>query len=211
MKTPCYFQIVPAGESAYDILEGNLLLFGGTGSCRRNWGPTPACGSRAGAVEEPVPFPGGKRFQSLPCFGTSIDRDRLRTALYSRMCYDGLAATISQLVLLVCVVLVTSTEGGFYGVGERHVYAGAEDYPPGFVISTLRSEEDKHGHEQRGYGHGHRDYVNEPEYVVRSPYGALLQQAESHSQFYGGGVGPIGHDHVGFYGTGVREDYLMAR
>ncbi|KAG0415592.1 hypothetical protein HPB47_007208 [Ixodes persulcatus] len=118
---------------------------------------------------------------------------------------------ISQLVLLVCVVLITSTEGGFYGEGERHVYAGAEDYPPGFVISTLRSEEDKHGHEQRGYGHGHRDYVNEPEYVVRSPYGALLQQAESHSQFYGGGVGPIGHDHVGFYGTGVREDYLMAR
>ncbi|KAM7283462.1 uncharacterized protein ISCGN_000570 [Ixodes scapularis] len=137
---------------------------------------------------------------------------RLRCRRVSALCVRMTSLLkISQLVLLVCVVLVTSTEGGFYGEGERHVYAGAEDYPPGFVISTLRSEEDKHGHEQRGYGHGHRDYVNEPEYVVRSPYGALLQQAESHSQFYGGGVGPIGHDHVGFYGTGVREDYLMAR
>ncbi|EEC19717.1 sidestep protein, putative [Ixodes scapularis] len=210
MKTPCYFQIVPAGplNTMYHCAVTNITDVGLQVDCQRKDGTT--VGAQEGAMLPDDVAAEASTFRQRHGFQLEV-RDLLLDRVLFNSTSEMASFTISQLVLLVCVVLVTSTEGGFYGEGERHVYAGAEDYPPGFVISTLRSEEDKHGHEQRGYGHGHRDYVNEPEYVVRSPYGALLQQAESHSQFYGGGVGPIGHDHVGFYGTGVREDYLMAR
>lgn len=119
---------------------------------------------------------------------------------------------MSTVIFLVCALLVTSASATHMPIGEQHIYAGAEDYPSGFVISTVHGGEDRHGHQARGYGHGHRDYVNEPQYVVRSPYGALLQQSESHSQYYGGGVAPLGHGHVGFYGAGIGGgDYLMTQ
>ncbi|KAH6948151.1 hypothetical protein HPB50_023101 [Hyalomma asiaticum] len=100
-----------------------------------------------------------------------------------------------------------------HGIGQ-HVYAGGEDYPHGFMVSTIHEGEDRHGHRGRGYGHGHRDYVNEPEYVVRSPYGALLQQSESQHMYATGAAlglgGAVGHEHAAFF-PGHMGDYLMAR
>uniref|UniRef100_A0A090X8Y6 Putative sidestep protein n=1 Tax=Ixodes ricinus TaxID=34613 RepID=A0A090X8Y6_IXORI len=112
---------------------------------------------------------------------------------------------ISQLVLLVCVVLVTSTEGGFYGEGERHVYAGAEDYPTGLrdQHAAERGRQARPRAERlrpRSQGLRERAGVRGAE-SVRCRYAS---KPSPDSQFYGGGVGPIGHDHVGFYGTGVR-------
>ncbi|KAK8757916.1 hypothetical protein V5799_004452 [Amblyomma americanum] len=93
------------------------------------------------------------------------------------------------------------------------MYAGGEEYPHGFMVSTIHESDDRHGHRSRGYGHGHRDYVNEPEYVVRNPYGALLQQSESQHLYAAGGAlhgGGLGHDHAAFF-PGHMDGYLMAR
>ncbi|XP_037558998.1 uncharacterized protein LOC119436271 [Dermacentor silvarum] len=122
---------------------------------------------------------------------------------------------ISVLALLACCFALASSHAGMEHGAGQHVYAGGEDYPHGFVVRTVHEGEDRHGHRGRGYGHGHRDYVNEPEYVVRSPYGALLQQSESQHMYATGAAalglgGALGHEHAAFF-PGHMDGYLMAR
>ncbi|XP_077555752.1 uncharacterized protein LOC144170078 [Haemaphysalis longicornis] len=119
---------------------------------------------------------------------------------------------ISFLALLTCW-LAAVTSDATADIGHHHTYAGGEYYPHGFMVRTIHDGEDSHGHRSRGYGHGHRDYVHEPEYVVRSPYSALLQQSES-QQLYAGRMGiggTMGHEHAAFMPGVLGGQYLMRR
>lgn len=115
---------------------------------------------------------------------------------------------LSCLVILLCCMAMSSLATHYGTPLIHHVSpAGPEAYPPAFVISTINPS-DKHGHEHRGYGHGHRDYVNLPKYVIRNPYGVPLKSGGGQrAGFYGGG-GDIEHlasGPPGYYGGG--SDY----